>query len=168
MKKRYIYSALFGIPGFVVSGMISFVVWGFAAGVLWLFVFGDNPWPSYIETVFPVLFALVFLTIWLACIAAGFVIGKKLEQNPVLNKRHILVAIGLTIIPILLIVFQQWSVGNIGQKTDGQRCSDFCSQNGYPASGMPPQNSGERICSCLDHSGLEVLKVPMENIDLLK
>jgi hypothetical protein len=165
MKKRYLYSVLFGIPGFFVSVIISFVVFGSAAGVLWIFVFGDNPWSSSIETILPILFVLVFLTGWIAAVTIGYVAGKKLEKNPGLNKKHILVSISVTIAPILLIGFHQLSVGNIGPKSDAMRCSDFCSQKGYSGSGMPPKDSGERSCSCFGNSGLEILKVPIDSID---
>jgi hypothetical protein len=165
MKKRYLYSVLFGIPGFFVSVIISFVVFGSAAGILWIFVFGDNPWPSSIEIILPILFVIVFLTVWTASVTIGFITGKKLEKTPGLNKKHILVSIGVTIAPVLFIVFHQLSVGNIGPKSDGIRCSDFCSQKGYSGSGMPPKDSGERSCSCFDNSGLEIMKVPIDSID---
>ena len=168
MKKRYIYSVLFGIPGLIVSGIIALMVFGATAGILWIFVYGDNPWPSFIEKALPALFVLVFLIAGLACIAAGFVIGKKNEQNPVLNKSHILISIGITLAAVLFIVIYQLSVGNIGPKPDSLRCSEFCSQKGYSASSMPPRNSGERTCSCLNDSGIEILKVPVDSLDLLK
>lgn len=168
MKKRYLYLVLLSIPGFIVSGIISFVFCGILLGVLWIFVFGDNPWPISIEKIMPIVFALIFLPLWLACLASGFFIGKRLEKDPVLNKKHILLAIIVTILPILFIVFQQFSVGNLGPKTDGQRCSDYCRQNGYVASSIPPLNSGERTCSCLDPSGSEIIKVPLQSIDLPK
>ena len=165
MKKRYLYSLLFGIPGFIISVVISFIIFGALAGVLWIYIFGDNPWPSLIEIIFPALFALVFLTLWTITIVAGFIIGKRLEKNQALNKKHILVSIGVTIIPILFIVLYQLRVGNIGPKSDGERCSDFCSQRGYPGSGMPPEDSGERNCICIDNSGVEIIKVPIDSID---
>jgi hypothetical protein len=168
MKKRYLYSLLFGMPGFVFAVVISFMSFGFLAGVLWIYVFGDNPWPSLIEKTLPALFALVFLTLWITTIIVGFVVGKRLENDPVLNKKHVLVSIGVTIIPILFIFLYQVCVGNIGPKSEGERCSDFCGQRGYPASSMPPEDSGERSCSCLDHSGLEIIKVPLDRIDPVK
>jgi hypothetical protein len=117
MKKRYLYSILFGIPGFFVSLIISFVIFGVAAGILWIYVFGDNPWPSSIEKILPILFALTFLTVWIASITIGYVTGKKLESDPVMNKNHILVSGGLTVMFILFIALQQLSVGNIGPKS---------------------------------------------------
>ena len=165
MKKRYLYSILFGIPGLFVSLIISFVIFGVAAGILWIYVFGDNPWPASTEMILPILFALTFLTVWITFITAGYVTGKKLESDPALNKTHILVSVGLTIMFILFIVLQQLSVGNIGPKSEDALCSEFCSRQGYSGSGMPPRNSGERSCSCYDNFGDEVLKVPLDNID---
>jgi hypothetical protein len=165
MKRRYIYSILFGVPGFIVSLVVSFVVSGFAGGVLWIYVFGDNPWPAYIENLLPILFALVFMIVWLTSLTTGFIMGKQLEKNPILNRKHILISIGVTIIPILFIVFHQMSVGNLGSKSDSARCSDFCIQKGYSASSMPPRDSGERSCGCLDQSGHEIIKVPVDSID---
>jgi len=165
MKKRYMYSLLFGIPGFFVALIISFLLFGAIAGMLWIFVFGDNPWPSSIENVFPTLFMLVFLVIWIILIAVGFVIGRRLETTPRLNKSHILLSSGLTLMFILLIVLQQFRAGDLGPKSDSAICSDYCSLNGYTGSGMPPQNSGDRTCSCYDTSGNEVLKIPLDTID---
>jgi|ERR1044071_5027976 hypothetical protein len=164
MKKRYVYSLLFGIPGFFVAAIISLVVFGIGAGILWLYIFGDNPWPSSTEKVFSSLFILIFLVVWITSIIVGFMTGKKLEKDPRLNKSHILISGGLTLLFIILIVFQQLSVGNLGPKSADTICSDFCSKNGYSGSGMPPQNSGDTTCSCYDHSGQEVLKVPLEGI----
>jgi hypothetical protein len=164
MKKRYSYSLLFGIPGFIISVVVSSLIFGSLVGVLWIYVLGDNPWPSLIEKILPILFALVFLTLWLTTIVVGFIVGKRLEINPVMNRKHILVSIGLTILPILFIIFYQVSVGNIGPKSDGERCSDFCSQRGYPGSSMPPEDSGERNCTCINNSGIEIIKVPIDDI----
>jgi hypothetical protein len=150
----------------MVSGILSFAVGGSAVGILWIFVLGDNPWPLFVEEALPVLLVSVFLLLWLAIAASGFFIGKKLEQNPRMNKSHILAAVCATLLPVLLMVVQQLSVGNIGPKSEGQRCSAYCSKNGYSASSTPPQNSGERTCSCLDPFGKEIITIPMERIDI--
>jgi hypothetical protein len=165
MKRRYIYSILFGIPGFIVSLIVSFALSGFAAGVLWLYIFGDNPWPAYTQTILIVLFAFIFLTVWLASLTVGYIIGKRLEQNPEMNKKHVLTSIGVTVITILFIVFHQLSVGNLGPRSESERCMDFCIQEGYSASSMPSRDSGERTCSCLDESGNEIITVPIDSID---
>ena len=165
MKKRYLYALLFGIPGLFVSGVIALFVFGALMGVLWLFVFGDNPWPLSTDKVLPTLLVLVFLLLWIASIMTGYAIGKRLESDPTLNRVHILISGGLTLLFILFIVVQQFSVGNLGPKSDSMLCSDFCTQRGYSASGTPPQNSGDRSCICYDNSGNEALKVPWDSVD---
>jgi hypothetical protein len=165
MKNRYIYSILFGIPGLLISVIVSFVVIGFAGGILWLYVFGDNPWPAYTDTILAVFFVLVFMAAWLAFLITGFIVGKRLEQDPVLKKKHILVSVGVTAIFVLFIIFQQVSVGNLGPKSEGERCMDFCVQEGYSASSIPPRDSGDRSCRCLDGSGNEIITVPLDSID---
>jgi hypothetical protein len=165
MKKRYLYSLLFGIPGFFISAIISFLVFGAAAGLLWIFIFGDSPWPAPVETGLPILVVVVFLIIWVVSILVGYVTGKRLEKDPGLNRKHVLVSGALTLLFIVLIVLQQLSVGNIGPKSDTVICSEYCSQKGYAGSGMPPQNSADRTCTCYDSSGNEALKVPLDQID---
>lgn len=165
MRKRYLYSLLFGLPGFIISAVFSLTTFGSLAGILWIFVLGDNPWPLLIEKILPILFAFVFLTLWSLTIVVGFIIGKRLEYNPILNKNHILVSICVTIIPALFIVLHLLNVGNIGSKSDSKVCSDFCSQRGYSGSSMPPEDTGKRSCSCIDNSGKEVFKIPIDGID---
>ena len=164
MKKRYLYALLFGIPGFFVSAIASLFVFGGLLGILWIYVFGDNPWPSSIETTLSILIVLAFLLVWAGSSILGYGIGRKLEKDPVLNKQHVLISAGLTAMFILFIVFQQLSVGNIGPKSDGVLCSEYCSSQGFSASGMPSQNSGDRTCSCYDDLGNEVLKTPLDSI----
>lgn len=164
MKKRYIYSVLFGFPGLFVSLITALIVFGTAAGFLWIFVYGDNTWPQSVETALPALFVLTFLILWIASMATGFAYGKRLEDDPVLNNNHIWVSIGATTLPIVIIILHQLSVGNIGKASDGKLCSDYCLTNVFSASGMPPKNSGERTCSCYDDKGRESIKVSMDAI----
>jgi len=166
MKKRFLYAILYGLPGLFISGLTSMFVFGASMGVLWLFVFGDNPWPSSINTIFGVILALIFLTIWIGIIMIGYRVGKRLEANPTVNKNHILLSAGITVLFILFFVFQQWSVGNLGSKSDSVLCSDFCARRGYAGSGMPPRDSGDRTCSCYDSSGKEAIQIPVDEIDL--
>ena len=165
MKKRYLYALLFGIPGFFVSGMIALFVFGAAMGVLWLFVFGDNTWPFSTDILLPVLLVIVFLFLWIAFISLGYVIGKRLEKNETWNWKHIFVSGVVTPLFIFFIVLQQWSLGNLGPKSDSALCSDYCTRQGYSASGLPPLNSGDRTCSCYDNDGNEALRVPLDKIN---
>ncbi len=164
MKKRYLYALLFGLPGLIAAGILS--VFGFAAltGLLWLFVFGDNPWPVYSEWILSIFFVLTVLVLWMIFIVLGYIIGMRLEKDPTLNRTHILISAGLTLAFILLLVFHQWSVGNLGPKSDSALCSDFCSLHGYSGSGMPAEITGDRTCSCYDDSGDEVLRIPLDHL----
>lgn len=164
VKKRYLYSLLFAIPGLFIAAIISIAVVGAVTGFLWIYVYGDMPWPASIDKLLPIIFTLTFLTLWIISIAVGFVTGMKLEKVQVSSAKHILISMGLTIVPITIIFLHQLSVGNIGQKTDGILCSEFCSQNGYSGSGMPPRNSGERNCFCYDDSGSKIKEIPIDNI----
>lgn len=168
MRKRYIYSILFGVPGFLISLIISFIIFGMVTGLLWLYFFGDNPWPQTTEKTLPLFLVLMFFLLWIALITVGYIIGKNLEQEPGVNKKHVVVSLILTITPLLLIVIHQVRVGNIGPRSDSILCSDFCSQNGYSASGMPPIKSGQEVCTCYDEFGNEALKVPINDIVLSK
>jgi hypothetical protein len=150
MKKRYLYALLFGIPGLFVAGTVSIFLFGAFAGVLWLFVFGDNPWPSFIEPLTAALFVLTVLFLWMGFIVLGLIAGKRLERDPLVNRSHVLLSAGVTVMFLLLILFQQWSVGNLGLETDSVLCSDFCVQHGFSGSGLEPGISDDRICSCYD------------------
>jgi hypothetical protein len=163
MKKRYLYALLFAIPGFFISLIISFAVFGVATGFLWLYVFGDNPWPAVTEKVLPILMAGTFLCLWLVLTVAGFNMGKKLEVESGLNKRHLIISVLLTLAPILMIAMHQFNVGNLEPQTDSDSCSDFCREKGYPASGLPPKSFGKRDCICYD-SGQEALRAPLDRI----
>jgi hypothetical protein len=155
---------LFGLPGIFIAGMISVIGFAAVTGLLWIYVLGDNPWPSYVEPVLAALFLLTVLTLWISIIAIGYLVGRRLEANPGLNRVHILISAGLTLTFLLLLVFHQWSVGNLVPKSASTQCSDFCTLHGYSGSSMPPEISGDRTCSCYDSAGNEVLRIPLDHL----
>ena len=81
-----------------------------------------------------------------------------------LDRSHILISAGLTVMFLLMIVFQQFGVGNIGPKSDSVLCSEFCVQHGFSGSGIPPADTGRRTCSCFDANGHEAQIVPLESL----
>lgn len=135
-EKRYFYALLFGVPGLFVSGIISVFAAGASLGLLWIYVFGDNPWPVSTETTIAIVPILTFFISWICFLSLGYVIGTRLEDNPTINKKHILISRGLTLLFILFIVLQPWSVGKLGPKSDTVLCSEYCTRPGYSASGM--------------------------------
>ena len=48
------------------AAALALVMFGTAAvaGVLWIFVFGDDPWPTWVATVLDVVIPLVGLGLW--------------------------------------------------------------------------------------------------------
>ena len=114
MKRRYLYSLLVGVPGLVVCLLITYVYFGVAAGVLWISIYRDNPWPVWSGKIVPVIFVLDLLTVWLPFPLIGFIVGKRLEQRPALNKMHVLISAGLTILFILFMLSYRVSPEGIG------------------------------------------------------
>ena len=167
MKKRYIYSLLFGIPGLFIAGFISILIFAAFAGVLWIFIFGDNPWPPASQAIISILFVGTFVVLWIGFIILGYIIGKRLEKDPGFHRAHIAISAGLTLLFLLFMVLYQWRVGNIGPQSDSLICSDFCTQHGYSGSGMPPSTSGSRLCSCYDDSGNEALTIPLDHLEFM-
>lgn len=164
MKKRYIYSLLFLVPGLIISLLITGALFAAAYGVLWIYVFGDNIWPAWSERVMPVLMLIVFSSLWISAIVTGYLVGKKLEALPGLDVRHFWISLGATMLSIVIVVLHQLSVGNLGPKSEGQLCSEYCSELGYVASSIPPRDSGERTCSCLGQRGKAKLPIPIDEL----
>ncbi len=165
MKKRYVYALLFGVPGFLVSLLITFALFGFMAGLLWLFLFGDDTWPEYLEYLLPILFITTFLILWTACIALGYITGNRLEDGTNIDRKHVIASVTATILTISVILLYQLRVGNIGDKPVTLRCSEYCITQGYAMSSMPRRDSGEMICSCFDEYGQETVKIDIDKID---
>ena len=164
MRKRYLYALLFAVPGFLIAGTVTLLVLGASVGFLWLFVFGDNPWPPASEKNLSIVLVTTFLLLWVATLILGYLIGRRLENDSTLNRSHILLAGTVTGLLILFILLQQWSLGNLGPKSVSVLCSDYCSAQGYAGSGLPPETSGNRTCSCYDASGNEVRNIPLDSI----
>jgi hypothetical protein len=165
VKKRYLYALLWGLPGFFVAVIATMFALGGIAGMLWLFAFGDDPWPSSTGPILATMGFVIFLLSWIGLAWLGYRLGKRLEPDPSVNRSHILLSVGLTVLFVVLILGQQFSVGNLGPKSDSVLCSEYCYQRGYSGSGMPPADSGERTCSCYDAFGNEAIKIPLESIE---
>jgi hypothetical protein len=158
---------MFGVPGLFAALLGAFAVFGAAAGTLWLFVYGDNPWPPVAGHILIALFAVTAVGSWSWLMRLAYAAGRRAEASESLNRAHVLSAVLATVALPLVAVFHQWRVGNIGPRTDGQACMDFCSTKGFSASAMPPRNTGERACICLDAQGREAAKLPIDEVKKL-
>jgi hypothetical protein len=164
MRRRHLYVFMFSVPGLFASLLVSFAVFGAAAGVLWLFVYGDEAWPPLAGHILMVLFAVTAVGSWFLLMRLAYAAGRRAEGSESLNRAHVLGAVLATVALPLVALFHQWRVGNIGPRTEGQACMDFCTTKGFSASAMPPRNSGERTCICLDAQGREAATLPIDEV----
>jgi len=164
MKKRYLYTLLFLFPGVLISLLAAMLATGAAAGFFWIFVFGDDSWPAAAGNGIVAIFTVFLVGGWLVSLWLGYRTGKRLEVEPGLNRKHLLVSFVMTLLPLLMIVLHQLGMGNLGKKHDSVICSEYCLDQGYSASGMPPKNSGDDSCICYDSSGNEAVKTQMETL----
>lgn len=160
MKRRYLYALLYAVPAFIVAAIVTVVVTVAIAGVLWIFVYGDNPWPSFVDRYSPMFIVAVLATTWLVLLAAVLAWGRRQEARASLDRKHVYFAAGATLSLVLLVLVQQRSVGNIGPRPDVLACSDFCTARKFGASRFPQDGT----CGCYDTDGTEALRVPMGRI----
>jgi hypothetical protein len=99
MKKRYLYPLLFGIPGLFVAGIMSIAIFGGLMGILWIYIFGDDPWPPYVEIIVSILFVLVALVLWVGFLILGYFIGKDLKDLA-MNWSHVLISGNTRVYPL--------------------------------------------------------------------
>ena len=164
MKRRYLYLLLFSVPIVLASAVVAFAVFGAAAGIVWLFLAGDTPWPPAADILLGAVFVLAFAASALAFTSWAYAVGRQAEASAALNGTHVWAAVGATVLLLLGIAAYQWHVGNLGPKTDGVRCADFCQAEGFAGSGMPPRHAGAATCTCFDPQGREALNVPMGEV----
>ena len=164
MKRRYLYLLLFSVPIVLASAVVAFAVFGAAAGILWLLLAGDTPWPPGADILLGAVFVLAFAASALAFMSWAYAVGRQEETVAALNGKHAVAAVGATVLLLLGIAAYQWHVGNIGPKTDGVLCADFCRGKGFAGSGMPPRNEGAATCTCFDPQGREAVTVPMGEV----
>lgn len=161
MKRRYLYALMYSVPAFIFSVVFMVVITAAIAGVLWLFVFGDNPWPTFVDRYSPIFMVGGLATVWLTLLWGAFTWGKRQEAYSSLNMKHVYLAAGSTATLVLSIFLHQLSVGNIGPKPDVIVCVDFCTAKKFPASRSP----GDGTCRCYDDFGRhEALSTSMSQV----
>src|SRR5512142_2585777 len=104
MKRRYLYTLLFGIPGLLLSVIFTLIFFATALGVLWLFVFGDNLWPAAVDTLLPLALVVVFLLVWGATLWGGYQVGMRREADAATNLVHVLASASVTVLLLAFMV----------------------------------------------------------------
>ena len=162
-KRRYLYVLLFAAPTFLLALIAGAMLLGAAAGALWLFVLGDDPWPSEADTLLTSVFVLGGAAFWIAQLSVAYAVGKREETKPSLNRTHVLISVGATVTLAVLIALRMSGVG-FGSRPDSLVCADHCLAAGAQGSGMPPQDSGDRTCSCYDAEGRVITSIQLQDI----
>lgn len=160
MKRRYLYPLMYTVPAFVLSAMFTAALIAAIWGVLWLFIFGDNTWPSLVDRSATILVVAVFTTAWALLLWAAYVWGKRQEIHARLNMAHVYSAVGSTAALVLLVLFHQMSVGNIGPQPDPVLCADFCTTKNFGTSRLPHDGT----CRCYGADGSEALNVSIDSV----
>lgn len=115
MKRRYLYTLMYSVPAFVAAVVFMVVTTAAIGGVLWIFVYGDKPWPSFLNRYSPLFMATVLVAAWLMLLWTAFRWGRRQEAHASFNMTHLYLAIGSTLALVLAIFMHQLSVGNIGR-----------------------------------------------------
>ena len=153
MKRRYLYLLLFATPAVLLALIAAGVTMAGAAGVLWIFVFGDDPWPRHSDFILGAVGLMAGVPVLGAALTMAWRAGKAQESQPRVPRRHLGLAVGLTLVLGAVIVLQLAGPRPGGPASDSERCADLCRDAGYSTSSMPPRDSGLRTCSCLDGGG---------------
>lgn len=151
MKTTYRYAILFGLPGLAVAFIAAIATVSLLAGIFWLFIYGDNSWPYWSDYFLGSVALIVFLSVWLLTIYAGFQHGRKHNTQASSLKTHVIYSVTATGIMVLaVILFLMRS--ELRPKTLSEQCVKICLDKGYYGSSTPPNSSGKRTCSCFDET----------------
>jgi hypothetical protein len=161
ISRRHVYALLFAVPALLVSIMAAALMLAASAGALWLFVYGDDPWPNTANVLLGAIFLLVAAALWLALLSVAYTVGRQQEGEPSLNKRHVALSLGATVVLAAIIIVRLVGLNVAGARSDSVVCADLCRSEGFTASGLPPRDSGDRTCSCYDAQGQEVRRVTL-------
>lgn len=155
LKRRHVYVLVFAVPSLLLALVVAACAAAASAGVLWLFVFGDNPWPAAADSALGAMVVAVGISVWFGLLFTAYLVGRGEEAAARLNRSHLAVAIGVTVLLAVAIAARTAGVRFTARMTDEELCADFCRSQGFAASGTPPRSSGDRTCSCYDAQGRE-------------
>jgi hypothetical protein len=161
INRRHVYVLLFAVPALLVSIIAAALMLAASAGALWLFVYGDDPWPNTANVLLGAVFLLVAAALWLALLFVAYTVGRQQEGELSLNKRHVALSLGATVVLAAIIIVRLAGLNVAGAQSDSVVCADLCRSQGFTASGLPPRDSGDRTCSCYDPQGQEVRRVTL-------
>lgn len=158
MRKRGIYAGLFALPGLLAALVLASLISGHAATELWQHAFGDTPWTAPAGYRPLTGFVITALLAWTAFIALGYLLGRKLEAEPGLQRSHLLLAALVTLAIMAAVSVHQLRRSTALHRVRSAHCSDFCRQNGFSASRVTSLPGGGS-CACLDGHGRRIISL---------
>ncbi|MEZ0472112.1 hypothetical protein [Luteimonas salinilitoris] len=108
MKARLSYPLIFFLPCALAAGIAGFAFATVSSAALWLFVYGDGEWPDSAGTVLMALAAIVATTILAALVSRFYAYGKRREALGGVSRRHVAMAVGISVLLLALILVYQW------------------------------------------------------------
>ncbi len=82
MRLRIIYGLIGAIVGFLIAFFVSIFFFYMTIAILWMYVYGNNPWPHWVEVSLPFVFFGPFLIILNIILIKGVLYGGKLNERP--------------------------------------------------------------------------------------
>lgn len=77
---RIKFALIAGFLGLIIGPAVATLAGGVVGGFLWIYVFGDNPWPSYVEFLPAIAGLFSFLSCVIFPARLGYLHGKRIEQ----------------------------------------------------------------------------------------
>lgn len=114
MKPRFAYPILFLLPSAMIAFLSAILAAGGGAGVLWLFVYGDSPWPEAAGTILMVVAGATGIASFGAMLFSSYAFGRRREPAGGVSRRHVALAVAVSILLPVLVLLHQWQVGNLG------------------------------------------------------
>jgi hypothetical protein len=141
---------MFGVPGLLAAALFSLILFFLAYGFLWMFVLGDSTWPDWVSQGLPVVAVGSALVIWYGLMTVAWSAGRKAEEKPELNRRHVVMALCVAFFAVALVLAFQQGLGKLNPPTPEDACAALCRSKGFPIGAMPHRDTNPRECVCRD------------------
>ena len=151
---------MFAVPALLAAAACAAVLFAIAIAVLWAFVLGDDPWPAFAVPAVIGAALLCFLGLGASFLSLAYTTGLKEEARPALNRAHVALSAGATMLSVLL-AGALYLARDFGATGPEARCSRLCRDRGFSISRPSLREAGLQTCGCLDSSGREALTLPL-------
>lgn len=102
---RLLYSIVGLLSGLAIGVVAGGMIFGMLLGVSWIFIFGDNPWPSYVIPVIVSIFLLVIFISALIGLVKGYKHGCELVKSGADIRKELIRAVLILIVCCMPLAF---------------------------------------------------------------